>query len=153
MKKKNSNACSFIFKSPHEKESRTVLHFWIPRHGCRIHELEFRLFVRGTWILYSIFSWIPDSEAQDSWIPRAKFPPSRIPQVMMFNNYSSSSNGLWVSFGLMGYWLRGHEGVACVVSVSVRFRSKERVTRVKDRATNGGQNRKSPSSVFLCSET
>ena len=74
--------------------------------------------------------------------------------------------------------------VACVASVSVRFRSKERGTRVKDRAKNGpskragrgwgrklplpllppsifwlsfhfslGQNRRSPSLVFLCSET
>ena len=52
--------------------------------------------------------------------------------------------------------------IACVASVSVLFRSKERGTRVKDRATNGarktfhfslGQNRKSPSSVFLSSET
>ena len=56
--------------------------------------------------------------------------------------------------------------LACVASVSVRFRGKERGTRVKDRAKSGaskrasftfwlsfhfsrGQNRKSPSSVFL----
>ena len=49
-------------------------------------------------------------------------------------------------------------------SVSVRFRRKERGTRVKDRATemaqvkklsfhfSRGQKRKSPSSVFLCTE-
>ena len=60
--------------------------------------------------------------------------------------------------------------VACVASVSMRFRSKERGKRVKDRAKNGaskratfifwllfhfsrGQNRESRSSVFLCSET
>ena len=63
--------------------------------------------------------------------------------------------------------------VAYVASVSVRFRSKERGTEVKDHAKNGakmtspsplfhfglsflfsrGQNRESPSSVFLCSET
>ena len=73
--------------------------------------------------------------------------------------------------------------LACVASVSVRFRSKERGARVKDRAKNGsskragrgvsflpapppptfifwllfhfshGQNRESLSSVFLCSET
>ena len=77
--------------------------------------------------------------------------------------------------------------LACVASVSVRFRRKERGTRVKDREKSGaskragrgwgrkegnflpypspsftfwlsfhfsrGQNRKSPSSVFLCSET
>ena len=65
--------------------------------------------------------------------------------------------------------------VACVVSVSVRFRSKERETRVKDRAKNGAskragrggeerlsfhfsrsQNRNSRSSFFFfffCSET
>ena len=81
--------------------------------------------------------------------------------------------------------------LACVASVSVRFRSKEQGTRVKERAKNGmskragrgwgrkdgnllpspplpppssfifwlsfhfsrGQNRKSHSSVFLCSET
>ena len=65
--------------------------------------------------------------------------------------------------------------IACVASVSVWFRSKERGTRVNDRAKNGasekagrgfgggeqslsfhfsrGQNRKSPSLVFLCSET
>ena len=49
--------------------------------------------------------------------------------------------------------------IACVVSVSVRFRSKEREKRVKDRAKNGSfnfsrdQNRKSPSTVSFCSET
>ena len=64
--------------------------------------------------------------------------------------------------------------IACVASVSLRFRNKERVTEVKDHAKNGakmppplptsfifwlsfhfsrGQNRESPSSVFLCSET
>ena len=57
--------------------------------------------------------------------------------------------------------------LACVASVSVRFRRKERGTRVKDREKSGaskrafwlsfhfsrGQNRKSPSLVFLCSET
>ena len=96
---------------------------------------------------------------------------------------------------------KGHNQVrvACVASVSVRFRSKERGTRVKDREKRGeskragrgwgrkegnvsflsafpsafpsfpspspsftfwlsfhfsrGQNRKSPSAVFLCSET
>ena len=52
--------------------------------------------------------------------------------------------------------------IACVASVSVRFRRKEQGTRVKDRKKSGaskrafhfsrGQNRKSPSSVFLCSE-
>ena len=30
-----------------------------------------------------------------------------------------------------------HRKIACVASVSVRFRSKERGTRVKDRAKNG----------------
>ena len=50
------------------KEIQDSLAFWIPRHGFRIHVLESRLFVRGTWIPYSIFSWIPDSEVQDSWI-------------------------------------------------------------------------------------
>jgi len=39
--------------------------------------------------------------------------------------------------------------IACVASVFVRFRSKERETRVKDRA----KNRESRPSVFLCSET
>ena len=52
--------------------------------------------------------------------------------------------------------------IACLTSVSVRFRSKERGTRVKDRAKIGasklinfsrGQNRKSLSTVFFCSET
>ena len=59
--------------------------------------------------------------------------------------------------------------LTCVASVSVRFRSKERGTRVKDSAKNDaskragkewlsfhfprGQNRKSRSSVFFCSET
>ena len=50
--------------------------------------------------------------------------------------------------------------LACLASVSVRFRSKERGTRVKDCAKNGvskergvGQNRESRSSVFLWSET
>ena len=28
----------------------------------------------------------------------------------IFNNYSSSPNVLWDNSGLMGYWLRGHEG-------------------------------------------
>ena len=57
--------------------------------------------------------------------------------------------------------------IACVASVSMRFRSKGRGTRIcKDRAKNcvtfifwlffhfsRGQNRESRSSVFLCSET
>ena len=57
--------------------------------------------------------------------------------------------------------------IACVASVSMRFRSKERGSRVcKDRAKNWvtfifwfffhfsrGQNRESRSLVFLCSET
>ena len=59
--------------------------------------------------------------------------------------------------------------LACVASVSVRFRSKEWGTRVKDRAKNGAskragtdwfsfhfsrcQNRKSLSTVYFCSET
>ena len=45
--------------------------------------------------------------------------------------------------------------LACAASVSVRFRSKGRGTRVKDRGKNfsRGQNRKSHSSVFFCSET
>ena len=54
-----------------------------------------------------------------------------------------------------------HHELACVASVSVRFQSKERWTRVKSRAKNGaskragrrGQNRTSRPSVFLCSET
>ena len=61
---------------------------------------------------------------------------------------------------VLGFW----QPLACVASVSVRFRSKERGTRVKDRAKNGaskwlsfqfsrGQNRKSRSSGFFCSET
>ena len=77
-----------------------------------------------------------------------------------------ASAGLWVS--------HARSRLACVASVSVRFRSKERGTRVKDRAENGvseragrgptfifwllfhfslGQNRESRSSVFLCSKT
>ena len=48
-----------------------------PRQSCILDSTPWipdpctgaRLFVRGTWIPYSIFSWIPDSEAQDSWIP------------------------------------------------------------------------------------
>ena len=30
--------------------------------------------------------------------------------IRIINNYSSSPNGLSVNSGLMGYWLRGHEG-------------------------------------------
>ena len=30
--------------------------------------------------------------------------------MAVFNNYSSSPNGLWVNSGLTGFWLRGHEG-------------------------------------------
>ena len=86
------------------------------------------------------------------------------------------------------FCLRVLSHLACVASVSVRFRRKERGTRVKDREKSGpskragrgwgrkegflpspppspfftfwlsfhfsrSQNRKSPSSVFLCSET
>ena len=46
--------------------------------------------------------------------------------------------------------------VACVASFSVRFRSKEQGTRVKDRAKNGTSKRAEmgwPRPVFLCSET
>ena len=62
---------------------------------------------------------------------------------------------------------RLHDLLTCVTSVSVRFRSKERGARVKDQARtcssktffgfsfhfSRGQNQKSRSSVFLCSET
>ena len=42
--------------------------------------------------------------------PIATTPKTNIPPNMhVINNYSSSPNGLWV-LGLMGYWLRGHEG-------------------------------------------
>ena len=66
----------------------------------------------------------------------------------------------------LGYVVQFDVNLACVANVSVRFRSKERGTRFKDGAKNGastragtkpriprGQNRKSPSSVFLCYET
>ena len=49
--------------------------------------------------------------------------------------------------------------IACVASVFVRFRSKERGTRVKDRAKNGTNKLAlisflaRPKPVFLCSET
>ena len=36
---------------------------------------------------------------------------------LLFNNYSSSPNGLWVNSGRMGYWLRGHEGVRNIVGL------------------------------------
>ena len=39
--------------------------------------------------------------------------------------------------------------LACVASVSVRFRSKERGTRVKDRAKNGASKRAKPKIPFL----
>ena len=43
--------------------------------------------------------------------------------------------------------------VACAASVSVRFRSKERRTRVKDRAAKTENPVPRLSSVFLCFET
>ena len=43
--------------------------------------------------------------------------------------------------------------LACVRSVSVRFRSKEEGTRVKDRAKNGGQNRESRPFLGLRNQT
>ena len=60
--------------------------------------------------------------------------------------------------------LKGQAWPACIASVSVRFRSKERGTRVKwHKEKSGvalvsflaprGQNRESRSSVFLCSKT
>ena len=56
--------------------------------------------------------------------------------------------------------IRAYDSLACVASVSVRFRSQKRESRVKNRAElslslqfSRGQNRKSRSSVFLCSET
>ena len=37
-------------------------------------------------------------------------PPLPSPNYsLLINNYSSSSNVLWVNFGLMGFWLGGHE--------------------------------------------
>ena len=82
--------------------------------------------------------------------------------------HSTSIELYWRSFEFSPF-------LACVASVSVRFRSKERGKRVKDRAKNGakerggggeetfifwllfdfsrGQNRESRSPVFLCSET
>ena len=80
--KRKINGC-FLYLNRPMKEIQGSLGFWTPRHGFQIHVLESRIFVRGTWISNSIFSWIPDSEAQDSWILRAKFPGSRIPQVRM----------------------------------------------------------------------
>ena len=54
---------------------------------------------------------------------------------------------------------KAYNFIACIASISVRFRSKERGTRVKDRVKNGekwlsfhfsrGQNRKSRSSGFF----
>ena len=56
--------------------------------------------------------------------------------------------------------IRAYDSPACVASVPVRFRSKKRGSRVKNRAElslslqfSRGQNRKSRSSVFLCCET
>ena len=56
--------------------------------------------------------------------------------------------------------IRAQDSLACVASVPVRFRSQKRGSRVKNRAElslslqfSRGQNRKSRSSVFLCSET
>ena len=49
--------------------------------------------------------------------------------------------------------------IACVASVSVRFRSKERGTRVKDRAKNGSRlisrtvKTENLIPLFFCSET
>ena len=43
--------------------------------------------------------------------------------------------------------------LACVASVSVRCRSKERGTSVKDRAKNGASKRAGRGWIFLCSET
>ena len=56
--------------------------------------------------------------------------------------------------------IRAQDNLACVENVPVRFRSQKRGSRVKNRAElllslqfSRGQNRKSRSSVFLCSET
>ena len=38
-------------------------------------------------------------------------------------------------------WKKNQPNVACIASVSVRFRSKERGTRVKDHAKNGASKR------------
>ena len=78
--KRKSNGCFFIFKSPHERNPRQsrILDFtpWIPDPCTRVHTL-------CPWNLDSVFYLLLDSEAQDSWIPRAYFPGSRIPQVRM----------------------------------------------------------------------
>ena len=108
--KENTNGCCFIFKSPREKKSKTVLHFgfhamdsgsmyWSP--DSLSVELGFRILSLAGFRIPK--PRIPGLHEQ-------KFPGSRIPQVGMFNNYYSSLNGLWVNSGRMGYWLKGHEG-------------------------------------------
>ena len=55
----------------------------------------------------------------------------------LIREYPAPPGDLWSLAPL----LKRNDGkiIACVASVSVRFRSKERGTRVKDRATNGSR--------------
>ena len=73
------------------KEIQGSLGFWIPRHGFRIHVLESRIFVCGTWISYSIFSWIPDSKVRNPGFHGQNFPDqdstSECNNIILFFKY------------------------------------------------------------------
>ena len=109
MKRKQQWVFFYIQIAPWKK-SKTVLHFgfhamdsgsmyWSP--DSLSVELGFRILSLAGFRIPK--PRIPGLHEQ-------KFPGSRIPLVRMFNNYSSSLNGLWVNSGRMGYWLKGHEG-------------------------------------------
>ena len=51
--------------------------------------------------------------------------------------------------GTLGNDKNARLGLACVASVYERFRSKERGTRVKDRAKNGASKRTGRGRIFL----
>ena len=84
----------FIFKTPHEKESKTVLHFgFLAMDSGSIYWSPDSLSVELGFRILSLAGFrIPKPRIPGFHVQ--KFPGSRIPQVRKFNNYYSSLNGL-----------------------------------------------------------
>ena len=89
----------------------------------------------------------------DSWeLERSR--PSTTTDLSPLRVRSVKLWSMWYTIMFLDIWATITFWIACVASVSVRFRNKERGTRVKDHAINNSlnfsrdQNRKSPSSFY-----
>ena len=86
------------------------------------------------------FFWLKDKENLINSLVYCKKKEIRVYQCLYEKRYQSLTLSP-VNFRRRGErWVKRNL-VACVASVSVRFRSKERETRVKDRAKNGASER------------